>query len=64
MGGLDLSSYQAMLDGGASGPVVEPEDPDTSSLIALMDARGHPGQLNASELERVRQWIADGALEE
>ena len=64
MGGLDLSSYQAVLDGGASGPVIEPGDPDASSLVTLMEAGGHSGQLNESELERVRQWIADGALEE
>lgn len=64
LGDLDLGSYQAALEGGVSGPVIEPGDPSASSLVTLIEAGEHPGQLDDSELERLRQWIADGALEE
>lgn len=63
LGGLNLSSYQAVLTGGDSGPVLEPGNPDASLLVTLLASGTHPGQLSESELERIRQWIADGALE-
>jgi formate dehydrogenase gamma subunit len=63
LGGLDLSSYQGLMSGGASGPVVAPGDPAASRLVTLIESGSHPGQLSGSELERIRQWIADGALE-
>ncbi len=63
LGGLDLSSYQGLAAGGGTGPVVVPGDPDASKLVTLIASGGHPGQLGDTELERIRQWIADGALE-
>lgn len=64
LGGLDLSSYQGALAGGDSGPVIQPGDPDASQLVALIESGDHPGRLSGNELARIRQWIADGALEE
>jgi mono/diheme cytochrome c family protein len=63
LGDLDLSSYQGALAGGASGSVIEPGDPDTSQLVNLILSGDHPGQLSEDELDRIRQWIEDGALE-
>lgn len=64
MGGLDLSSHEAALTGGNSGPVIQAGDPDASGLVILQAQGGHPGQLSEDELERVRQWIEHGGLEE
>jgi formate dehydrogenase gamma subunit len=63
MGGVNLTDYQALLAGGASGPIVQPGDPAASPLVAIQEAGGHPGQFSAPELEQVVQWIEDGALE-
>jgi cytochrome b subunit of formate dehydrogenase/cytochrome c551/c552 len=62
MGGLDLSSYEAAIGGGDSGPAIEPGDPDASGLVALQAEGGHPGQFGDEELDLIRQWIEDGAL--
>jgi mono/diheme cytochrome c family protein len=62
-GGLDLSSYDAAVAGGESGPGVVPGDPDGSVIVQIMEAGGHPGMLDDVELERVRAWILAGAPE-
>ncbi|UCF60859.1 MAG: hypothetical protein JSV37_14045, partial [Anaerolineaceae bacterium] len=64
LGGLDLSNYQAALEGGASGPAIVPGDPDASLLLTRQATGDHPGQLDGDELALVRQWIEAGALEE
>jgi mono/diheme cytochrome c family protein len=64
LGGLDVSSYQATLAGGSSGPAVQPGDAGASSLVTLQAAGGHPGQFSPEELEQIRLWIASGALEQ
>ncbi len=61
LGGLDLSSYQAAMAGGESGPVIIPEDLANSLIITIQEAGGHPGQLSEAELDIVRQWISAGA---
>jgi len=63
MGGLDLSTYQAALDGGNSGPAIVPGDPDSSVLIIIQRAGGHPGQLSEEELSLVEEWTENGAPE-
>ncbi len=63
-GGLALETYAAALQGGATGRSVVPTAPETSSLVAVQAAGGHPGQLSEIELERLRQWIQAGAPEE
>ena len=63
-GGLTLTTYESTLHGGASGPAVTPKDPGNSSVIKKQVAGGHPGQFTPEELELVRKWILDGALEQ
>ena len=63
LGGLDLSDYQLTLLGGNSGPAVVPGDPDSSTLIIIQSAGGHPGQFTGEELSQVQEWIEDGAPE-
>jgi cytochrome c5 len=62
LGGLDLSSYEAAIAGGDSGPAVEPGDAEGSALVALQAEGGHPGQFSDDELDVIRQWIESGAL--
>ena len=62
--GLNLTSYQAVLQGGSSGPAISPGDPDNSLLILKQTGeQNHFGQLSADELDMVSQWIAAGAPE-
>jgi formate dehydrogenase gamma subunit len=63
LGGLDLTSYQAALDGGSTGPGIVPEDPDASQVVIIQSAGGHPGQFSFDELEIIIQWIEAGAPE-
>jgi formate dehydrogenase gamma subunit len=63
LGGLNLLSYTSALAGSASGPVILPEDPANSPLIAIMEAGDHPGKLTDEQLQLVRDWIAAGAPE-
>ena len=63
LGGLDVSTYQSILDGGNSGPAVDPGDPDGSQVVIIQSEGGHPGQLDADQLQRIIDWIADGAAE-
>lgn len=63
-GGLDLSTYQAALQGGQSGPGIVPGDPDESQVILVQIAGGHPGQLTGREIESLRAWILNGAPEQ
>ena len=59
MGGLDMSTYESLIDSG----VVEPGNPDDSLIVIKMVEGGHPAQLSEEELEILMQWIADGAVE-
>lgn len=62
-GSLDLSTYESALAGGNSGPGIVPGDPDSSQIIIVQAAGGHPSQLTDEELETVTSWITDGAPE-
>ncbi|MEM7396935.1 MAG: c-type cytochrome domain-containing protein, partial [Verrucomicrobiota bacterium] len=68
-GGLDLSTYHALMAGGSSGPSVEAGNPDASYLLALMTHEEEPymppksPKRPDSELELIRKWIAGGLLE-
>lgn len=59
MGGLDLTSYEAVM---MSDSII-PYDPDSSSLILLMRSGSHPALLSTEDLDSVVGWISDGALE-
>ena len=62
--GLNLVSYQDALNGGQSGPVIVPGDPDGSLLVQKQTGhQPHFAQLNMEELDLVVQWIEAGAPE-
>lgn len=60
-GGLSLATYQAILEGGQSGPAVVPNNPDNSTLVLIQLAGGHAGQLSQIELQQIIEWIKAGA---
>lgn len=64
LGGLDLSTYEGTLSGGSSGPAIIPGDVEGSILIQKQSEGNHPGQLNETELELIKTWVADGAIKE
>jgi hypothetical protein len=61
--GLEVTSYESLLTGSSSGPVIVPGDPN-GSLIIQVQREGHFGQLLPQELELLESWIADGAPEQ
>jgi formate dehydrogenase gamma subunit len=63
LGGLDVSSYEAILAGGASGPGIVPNDPDASVVYTRQLAGGHAGQFDDDQLATLLEWIQTGAPE-
>lgn len=63
VGGLSLATYEQALAGGDSGPGIVPGDPDSSTVVQVQSAGGHPGQLTIDEIELLITWILDGAPE-
>ena len=68
MGGLRLDSREAMLKGGDTGAVIEPGQPDASTLIkVLQHATGFPAmpkgraKLPAVDIELLGEWVRAGA---
>jgi len=60
--GLNISTYDTLLQGGTSGPAVVPGNPEGSLLVQRqMGEQAHFGQLNPEELELVIEWIEAGA---
>jgi WD40 repeat protein len=67
-GGLVLESFSAVMQGGASGAVVEAGDLDNSRLWALVSHKEQPAmppkeKLPDDTLAVIRKWIDGGALE-
>jgi len=60
LGGLKLNDYAGVMAGGASGKVVVAGDPDNSPIVAKMKA-AHPATLDATELQKLVDWIKAGA---
>jgi hypothetical protein len=60
--GLDLTTYEGIVQGSESGAVIDPEN----SLIIIILTREEPhfAQLTSDELELLERWIADGAADE
>ncbi|MDB5389360.1 MAG: hypothetical protein JWM11_5006 [Planctomycetaceae bacterium] len=59
---LDLTSFAAILNGAASGPVIDPGRSKTSLLIKLIQSDGKPhmppkGQLSDAEIAILTSWI-------
>ena len=68
LGGLRLDSRESVLQGGKSGPAIQPGNPDNSLLIQAV-SHMHPrlkmppgGKLKDEEIADLRQWIAAGAV--
>ena len=67
MGGLRLDSVANMLTGGDSGPAIVAGAADSSLLMVRLEGGGNgimppTGALAPDQVERVRQWIDEGAL--
>ena len=67
-GGLRLDNYFLMMLGGNSGQVVIPFEPDSSILVQRIEGIlprmplvGDP--LTPEQIDLIRQWIAEGAVE-
>ena len=63
-GGLDLSTYQAALSGGDSGPGIVPGDAHEGMLITQQVTGLHDGQFSGDELAFIHDWVEAGAPEE
>lgn len=62
--GLNLTTYEGVVTGSESGPVLLPGDPEGSLLVQEQQGdQPHFGQLSPEELELVIQWISAGAAE-
>ncbi|MFN8709375.1 MAG: DUF1549 domain-containing protein, partial [Planctomyces sp.] len=66
-GGLRLDSAAAIQNGGDSGPVVVPGEPDSSLLMNVLSYQNEirmppKSKLPDSDIERVRAWILRGAI--
>lgn len=61
-GGLNLTTYAALMKGGKDGPVIIPGDAANSLLVKIQSAK-HFLNLSAEELDLVKRWIDAGAPE-
>jgi len=67
MGGLNLTSYENLMEGGLSGDEVIPYDHGSSSLwIRVNSGQMPPGNndLTDDQVDLIAQWIDEGALPE
>jgi hypothetical protein len=68
-GGLALDSYTGVMQGGGSGAVVEPGDPDNSRLYLLVSHQEEPKmppnapRIPDADLAAIKAWIEAGAPE-
>ena len=67
-GDLDITNFTNLMQGGSSGSVIEPGDPDGSYLYNLVTHEDEPvmppgGKIPDAEIEMIRKWIELGALE-
>ncbi|MGH9627688.1 MAG: DUF1549 domain-containing protein, partial [Bryobacteraceae bacterium] len=66
LSGLDLTSREGLMKGGARGPAVTPGKSGESRLIEAVERKGKlamppAAPLAASEIDVLRQWIDEGA---
>ena len=60
--GLNLTSYEELMAGSDSGPVIVPGDPDNSLLITkISGSEPHFGSFSDDELNVISDWISAGA---
>ncbi len=68
-GGLDLSNFTSLMQGGSSGESIEPGDSSSSYLYMLVTHESEPAmplespRLPDEELETIAAWIDGGVLE-
>jgi hypothetical protein len=63
--GLKLDTYEGVMAGSDYGTVIEPGDPDGSLLIDMIQSGDMPEDgdpVPADEIEVIRNWIAEGAV--
>ncbi|HEX7159214.1 MAG TPA: PSD1 and planctomycete cytochrome C domain-containing protein [Edaphobacter sp.] len=66
-GGLSLSSREALLKGGNTGPAIVPGDPEKSLLITAVHQSGSlkmpkgGSKLSSAEIEALTEWVKMGA---
>lgn len=62
MGGLNVTTYADIMQGGADGAVIIPGDSADSPLV-IKQSGDHPGKFTEEELIKIKAWIDAGALE-
>lgn len=68
-GGLNVTNFTALMEGGSRGKSIEPGDPEQSTLYLLMAHQEQPHmppkspRLPDKDLQLVANWIKAGALE-
>lgn len=63
--GLDMTTYEGLMKGSEYGPIVEPGGPDASLMLEMISSGDMPkigDMLRPQEIEIIRNWIAEGAL--
>ena len=63
VGGLDMTTYQGVLEGGDSGPAVRPGTGGISPAVIWPQREDHLVQLDAEFVAAIREWIDAGAPE-
>lgn len=63
LGGYSIKTYAEAIQGGDSGAAILPGDAESSLVVQLMRAGGHPGKFADAELEWIVDWINAGAPE-
>ena len=67
--GLSLSNYTSLMQGGNSGVVVIPGDPDSSIIVRRLEGAIQPqmpfggAPLPQPQIQLIRDWIAQGAYD-
>ncbi len=61
MGGLSVRTYEDLMKGGNSGPVIIAGDATNSLVITKVAEGKHPGVFQPAELEKIIEWINAGA---
>ena len=62
MQGLDITTYESLMTGGNSGPVLVAGDPDNSLIVTKISGdTPHFAQLSSDELQALIDWILAGA---
>ncbi len=61
LGGLSVETYDDLMKGGTTGPVIIAGDADASLVITKLADGKHPGNFEPAELEKIIEWINAGA---